>query len=1360
MKRFVWLAILLAVLGSPVAAQTYEKIQLFCEKGGESVVTDGRSSTTKVQRSYPSCTATIYDTGTTNLASIASNSSGTPKSNPFTADSDGYISFYALDGVYDVKMSGGGLLTPVTRSGFWIVTSSGGGSGITGSGTANRFPIFTAGTVIGNSVFQQVGTSEFAPAATGKRINLGTESQQVVEIANASVGGTVVNRLAKLTGAPSTAVTALTSDTSKIVGIVIAGAGTTGNAQIVQSGSVDCEFDGAATAGNYVGTSTTLAGRCKDLGSALPTTGVQVIGRVLETIGSAGNALVYTFTGEQHTSGLGGSGTTNYLTYWTSASTVGASNILHDISGQINQSGYSFDISAGGLSELTLETDQVIIKGGVSRATSAHVVQVKGVTSQSGDYFKAIDSTSSTMFRIRSTGQPSFGGVNYTFPSLPASTLCMQMSSAGVISTTSCATGGVRQAINITQAPYSCVGDGITNDTACFQAALDAAAVAGGKLVYAPAGEYLVTGLSVEGGVTLEGDGKEKTIIHSNTNATILDLVEGSGIYAFLGPKIRDLWVEGNDTGASQIGIKVDHVSGFRDVSITNVTISDAGSYGLYRGNVFSSEFRNIYSTSNVGYNFFILSPNMPANYDYGHYSGDVNISSPAGYRIKQGDFTCWSCNGVNVVPATAYWAVIGGAAGDIDGDVAAFYASAKFTDCNIEGTPTAGTFSYPGSGATVDGISKFVGLSASSGAWVAMLFDTDASLTPENAKRWYIADTVVFANSPASFYTNSQPIRSDGVPPLQVQGRGPQIAGGGAAGMISTYYNTATSRTEKINRADGYAPVIDITTTTSFLNPGGRAYRTNCGSPCTLTLPSPNFYENGNEVITIFNIGSSGVNVTIAANGGAAVNGSTYVMSIQGQSVQLYPDFTSLNWRVVGNRIGAGSTDFYSIFDSAHSITQTGSKISNSGSNLVFTGTTLYGTDNTINIGSSGDNRPANIYAATAVTAPKLFNVGGGACYTSGSATPEGAVTCEPGSIYLRTNGTWYIKVSGSGNTGWSLVSTSSVPTLTATFVGYGDGSNLLTGTTDFSYNTTTKTLSIVNGSSSANLILNGTSDTSKVNFGAASAPGNQGGILFPFVGGSQSSGPGICWASSASYATTSCINLRNGLTFQGTNSTHDPFKVAEGTGTSSDGTVRYTLAPSSSLFTQNLSTGVTNVTHDAMQTDLTSSGGAGGANLGIGHLYRIENASSSLANATRLTVSWATATGGSETGRFTVANNNAGGGIGDSFVVEGDQFYGVRQTANITGGATLDFKDGNSAEFTLTGNVTSTTLSNLKDGGVYWIIFKQDATGSRTLASTNILVSGADLTITGTANTGRTLFTCMSNGTSLYCTKTLDIR
>ncbi len=76
-----------------------------------------------------------------------------------------------------------------------------------------------------------------------------TTKSVVMEVANAGVGGTTVGLIAKLSGAPSTALTPLTSDTDGAAGIVIGGGGTTGSAQIAVSGRAFCTFDGATTAG-------------------------------------------------------------------------------------------------------------------------------------------------------------------------------------------------------------------------------------------------------------------------------------------------------------------------------------------------------------------------------------------------------------------------------------------------------------------------------------------------------------------------------------------------------------------------------------------------------------------------------------------------------------------------------------------------------------------------------------------------------------------------------------------------------------------------------------------------------------------------------------------------------------------------------------------------------------------------------------------------------------------------------------------------------------------------------------------------------------------------------------------------------
>lgn len=125
------------------------------------------------------------------------------------------------------------------------------------------------------------------------------------------------------------------------------------------------------------------------------------------------------------------------------------------------------------------------------------------------------------------------------------------------------------------------------------------------------------------------------------------------------------------------------------------------------------------------------------------------------------------------------------------------------------------------------------------------------------------------------------------------------------------------------------------------------------------------------------------------------------------------------LSWGTVATL--SGSTNYYPLFNSGSTITTSGSLLQNFSGSLIVGGHVLF-TDNTHDIGVSSYNRPRNIYVATAVTAPTYYVGGGGPRIAGGSGDPEGVETGEPGSIYLRTNGTWYQKQSGSSNTGWAL--------------------------------------------------------------------------------------------------------------------------------------------------------------------------------------------------------------------------------------------------------------------------------------------------------------------------------------------------
>lgn len=130
-----------------------------------------------------------------------------------------------------------------------------------------------------------IGSTTLRPktvyAATS--IDLSTSAAETFELCNDAATGTSLNFLAKLNGASSScAVKAVTSDAAGILGIVIGGSGTTGNAVIAYRGYANCSFDGSTTAGDYIQISSTNAADCHDAGAAYPSSG-EVLGRVLST---------------------------------------------------------------------------------------------------------------------------------------------------------------------------------------------------------------------------------------------------------------------------------------------------------------------------------------------------------------------------------------------------------------------------------------------------------------------------------------------------------------------------------------------------------------------------------------------------------------------------------------------------------------------------------------------------------------------------------------------------------------------------------------------------------------------------------------------------------------------------------------------------------------------------------------------------------------------------------------------------------------------------------------------------------------------------------------------------------------------
>lgn len=101
-----------------------QKVQGWSENGGVSVVVPGTqgSGSQRFQQSFRGCTISVYNAGTLTLSTIYSDDISTPKANPFTSSSvTGYWFFYAANGRYDVKFSGGGITSPFTLGDFVLL---------------------------------------------------------------------------------------------------------------------------------------------------------------------------------------------------------------------------------------------------------------------------------------------------------------------------------------------------------------------------------------------------------------------------------------------------------------------------------------------------------------------------------------------------------------------------------------------------------------------------------------------------------------------------------------------------------------------------------------------------------------------------------------------------------------------------------------------------------------------------------------------------------------------------------------------------------------------------------------------------------------------------------------------------------------------------------------------------------------------------------------------------------------------------------------------------------------------------------------------------------------------------------------
>lgn len=98
------------------------------------------------------------------------------------------------------------------------------------------------------------------------------------------------------------------------------------------------------------------------------------------------------------------------------------------------------------------------------------------------------------------------------------------------------------------------------------------------------------------------------------------------------------------------------------------------------------------------------------------------------------------------------------------------------------------------------------------------------------------------------------------------------------------------------------------------------------------------------------------------------------------------------------------------------------------------------------------------------------------------------------------------------------------------------------------------------------------------------------------------------------------------------------------------------------------------------------------------------------------------------------------------------GGTYLSPQKTDTFGATMTVDLAQGNVHKITLTGNITSLTISNAQAGGEYTLVLVQDGTGSRTITwpGTVLWAGGSAPTLSGASKTD--VLTFVSDGTNLY--------
>ena len=153
---------------------------------------------------------------------------------------------------------------------------------------------------------------------------------------------------------------------------------------------------------------------------------------------------------------------------------------------------------------------------------------------------------------------------------------------AGTGATTRTVQDKLRESVSVLD--FGAVGDGVADDTAEIQAAIDAVGAAGGGVVYLPPGTYLVSGT---GTIAIQINHNNVTLAGAGQNTSTIKLANSQDKYTIYAAdktslRFRDLTIDGNNSNQSAAGLSGLYTLRCSDLTCERVSVINAYGHGFF----------------------------------------------------------------------------------------------------------------------------------------------------------------------------------------------------------------------------------------------------------------------------------------------------------------------------------------------------------------------------------------------------------------------------------------------------------------------------------------------------------------------------------------------------------------------------------------------------------------------------------------------------------------------------------------------------------------------------------------------------------------------------------------------------------